>query len=767
MNNNITDDLLRRAVELFNTGIENFKNELFSIAEINFTESLNLIPNRLSGMTNLVLTLIKLKKYHEAIILSDKIIYLYPNDEFAYFNRGSAQKELNQFNEALKSYELAIFFQPNYVEAYFECAQLNSQLQHYENALSYYNKILSVDNTIFEAYFNRGNLLKKLNRYDEALENYDKANELNPRFCALYYNIAIIQNEQKKFDKAIDNYKKAIEINPKYKEAYINQGNIFTELYRFDESLNAFNAAINLDPFCAVSYNNIGIIYQKIGDISKGLHNFEKAISINPEYIDARYNRGNIFFEIGRFEEALVDYEYIQKNNKEVDYLFGSIVHAKLNMCDWSDFDENISKITDSINRNFKIISCVLSLALIQSPSMQRRVAEIWSSNSYTPNDSLGTFPLNNKNNKITIGYFSADFREHPVSYLTAELFELHDRTKFEVIGFYTGPKDFSEMHHKISSSFDKFINISELSDIDAAKLSRSLGIDIAIDLTGITNNERVGIFSCRAAPIQISYIGYLGTLGASYYDYLIADKTIIPASLQKYYTEKIIYLNSFQVNDTRRIISDKVFTRSDLNLPEFGFIFCCFNNNFKISPIMFNVWMNILKRVPESVLLVLANSKLTERNLRNEASIRGVASDRIIFSNRLSRGDYLSRYKIPDLFLDTFPYNAGTTASDALWSGLPVLTYMGQTFSSRVAASILNSIGLPELISTSFSEYEQKAVEIALSPDKHELIKNQLVNNKITSKLFDTKSFVNNIEDAYFKIYQRYRLNLDPDHIY
>ena len=306
-----------------------------------------------------------------------------------------------------------------------------------------------------------------------------------------------------------------------------------------------------------------------------------------------------------------------------------------------------------------------------------------------------------------------------------------------------------------------------ENSDVEIAQLSRKLGIDIAVDLGGHTADARTGIFACRAAPIQLSYIGYLGTMGASYFDYLLADKTIIPVDYQKYYSEKIAYLPCYQANDTLRKKSDKVFSRKELGLPETGFIFSCFNNNYKILPSTFESWMNILKAVEGSILFLYAENEWAENNLLKEAELRGVNRERLIFGKNLPRDQYLARYQTCDLFLDTSPYNAGTTASDALSVGLPVLTLIGESFAGRVAASLLTAIGLPELITTTRAEYEALAIELANNPQKLSIIKNSLLENQTSTLLFNTPLFVKNLERVYEKMYEKYETNSPPEHIY
>jgi predicted O-linked N-acetylglucosamine transferase (SPINDLY family) len=349
-----------------------------------------------------------------------------------------------------------------------------------------------------------------------------------------------------------------------------------------------------------------------------------------------------------------------------------------------------------------------------------------------------------------------------------AELFELHDKSKFELIGFSFGPIANDEMRQRLAKSFDQFIEVGKKSDVEIAKLSRDLNIDIAIDLKGFTQDSRTGIFAYRAAPIQVNYLGYPGTMGADYIDYIIADKTLIPLETQSYYSEKVAYLpDSYQVNDRKRSISGQQFTREELSLPENGFIFCCFNNNFKILPTTFASWMRILKAVEGSALWLFQDNHWVVDNLKKEASNHGIDASRLVFAERMPLSEHLARHCQADLFLDTFPCNAHTTTSDALWAGLPVLTLMGSSFASRVAASLLNAIGMPELITNAQEEYEALAIELAMNPKKLAEIKLKLAKNRLTTPLFDTPLFTKNLESAYIKMYERYQNDLVPEHIY
>ena len=438
-----------------------------------------------------------------------------------------------------------------------------------------------------------------------------------------------------------------------------------------------------------------------------------------------------------------------------------------MKICSWSGLAESLENISKKVVSNEKVATPFSLLALNDDALLHKKSSEIYVQSRYPFNPVLETILKRPQGQKIRVGYFSADFHNHATANLMAELFELHDKSQFELVGFSFGPITNDEMRQRLEKSFDQFIEVANKSDIEIAQLSRDLNIDIALDLKGFTQDARTGIFAHRAAPIQVNYLGYPGTMGADYIDYIIADKTLIPPELQSHYSEKVISLpNSYQVNDRQRIISDKQFTRQELGLPENGFVFCCFNNNYKILPATFEGWMRILRAVEGSVLWLLQDNSWVVENLKKEAEKQDIVPDRLVFSERLPLPEHLARHSQADLFLDTAPYNAHTTTSDALWVGLPVLTLMGRSFASRVAGSLLNAVGLSELITGTQEEYEALAIELAMNPNKLEDIKLKLANNRMTTPLFDTLSFAKNIEAAYIKMYERYHAGLEPEHI-
>jgi predicted O-linked N-acetylglucosamine transferase (SPINDLY family) len=406
-------------------------------------------------------------------------------------------------------------------------------------------------------------------------------------------------------------------------------------------------------------------------------------------------------------------------------------------------------------------------LAISGDPALQRQAAEIWASDKFSETDSVPQV-WHSKHDKIRIAYFSADFRNHPVAILMAGMYENHDKSQFELIGFsFTHERD--EMTARLENAFDQFIDVQNLSDQEIVELARMLEIDIAVDLGGYTGDGGSACFAMRVAPIQISYLGYSGTMGVNYIDYLLADEFLIPKTSQQYYSEKMIYLpDCYLVNDNTRKISNHKFCRQELGLPETGFVFCCFNNEYKYTPTTFSCWMRILNQVKDSVLWLAEGNPFVAENLRQAAIQQGISAARLIFARRLPDiGQHLARQRLADLFLDTLPYNAHTTSCDALWAGLPVLTCAGEVYAARVAASLLNAMNLPELITARMEDYEARAIELATQPEKLRAIKAKLALNRLRAPLFDTPLFTRHIETAFFEVHARFRGGLTPEHVY
>jgi predicted O-linked N-acetylglucosamine transferase (SPINDLY family) len=718
---------------LFNLGIVYSILGSHQLALQAYDAASEISPNDIEILLNKACVYIDISRYDLALITLEIIINLKPDYSAAWSNKGIALYHLGSFQDSINAYDTAISFNSYSFEAWSNKSLPLIKLDRLIDALYACDVALTINSNYVEAWSNKGNALYELKRHEEALVHYDKALSLNPNFYKGWSNKATVLHELKRYDEAIIHYDKALSLNPDYSECWSNKGNALQELKRYDEAL---------------------------------VH-YDKALSLNPDYSECWSNKGNALQELKRYDEALVHYDKALSLNSDIQLLLGEFLHLKMIICDWSNFEIYLGKLIQKLSRKKFISSPFPLLSLVDDSLIHRVSSEIYIQSKYPSNTVLGPIRKHPLSPKIRVGYFSANFHNHAIGYLMAEFFELHDKSQFELIGFSFGPIVNDGMRERLQKSFDQFIEVGNQSDIEIAQLSRNLDIDIAVDLMGFTQDSRTGIFSYRAAPIQVNYLGYPSTMGAEYMDYIIADKTLIPVKSQSYYSEKTVYLpNSYQVNDRKRVISDRKFTRQELGLPESGFVFSCFNNNFKILPATFAGWMRILKEVEGSALWLLQDNPWVAENLKNQAVHYGVHPQRLIFTERMSLPEHLARHRQADLFLDSFPYNAHTTASDALWAGLPFLTLMGQSFASRVAASLLHAIGLPELITSTQSEYEALAIELAKNPEKLNAIKTKLAANRLTTPLFNTPLFTKNLEAAYLKMYERYQAGLTTDHI-
>jgi len=730
-----------------------------------------------------------------------KAIALNPYYAKAHFNLAGAFQELGQLKSAVISYKKALEIEPGYAEAHNNLANVFKELKENVSAAKSFKKALEIKPDYIEAQYSLGITLQDLGQFETAIKHYEMVLAVNPDFADAHNNLGIAYLDLAQLDKAVKSYKAAIKIKPDFVEAINNLGIAFYKLNQLDDAMDCYERALVLNPDFADVYNNIGIVLIELGQLDEAVKNCNTALKLNPEHVEANNNIGNAFkkllqkneairfyeraiaikpddvsayanlasvmVDLKRHDEALKIYESAIIQNSNLDFILGQLLHTKMHLSIWSDLPRELNELRSKINNREKVLSPFALLALIDNPELQRKNAEIFANDLPIINHDLSKIGYYPKHERIRIGYFSADFREHPVSALTVELFELHDRSQFEIYAFSYGPDSKDAMNLRIKAGVDHFYDIHKMSYVDSVKLSRSFEIDIAVDLGGFTADTRMEIFAMSVAPIQTSYIGYLGTMGASYYDYLIADQITIPEKNQKYYSEKIAYLPSYQVNNSKQEIPDTFFTRKDLDLPEEGFIFCCFNNSFKITPTTFDSWGRILNEVDGSVLLIYADNDSAKINLTKEIVARGICANRLIFGKRLAKSEYLARYRVADLFLDTLPFNAATTASDALRMGLPVLTCIGNSFASRMGASLLKAVDLPELIKTSQEEYESFAIELAMDSEKFKIIKDKLVSNLPSALLYDTPAFARSLESVYLTMYESYHKRLESEHIY
>jgi predicted O-linked N-acetylglucosamine transferase (SPINDLY family) len=572
----------------------------------------------------------------------------------------------------------------------------------------------------------------------------------------------------KRFDEAVTTYDRALEIRPDYAQAFFNRGNALRELRRLDEAIASYDRALAIKPDYPQALYNRGNILRDLKRLPESIDSYNRALALKPDHAEALVNRGVSFKELKRYEEAIASYDRALAAKPNCPFALGHRIRAKMLICEWDRLEEDFQRLEKAIEAGEKPSTPFPVLTTPLSAALQKKCAEIYVRDHYpAPTQLLRPSPKARRD-RVRLGYFSSDLRNHPVAHLIAGLLEHHDRARFDVTAFSLGTPKRDAMRARLETSVDRFIDIGTLSDREVVSLARSHDIDIAIDLNGYTQDSRTGIFALGAASIQVNYLGYPGTMGADYIDYVIADSTIIPEGDRQNYTEKVVYLpDTYQASDCTRIISSRAFTRSECGLPDDGFVFACFNTSYKITPDVFAVWMRLLQKVPGSVLWLPYGNEPAMPNLRREAQNVGVDPTRLVTASFVAeQADHLARLKLADLIVDTLPYNAHASASDALWAGVPLLTCLGKTFPGRVAASLLKAIGLPELIASDLNAYETVALELAGNPTRLRGLREKLATNRLTHPLFDTARFARNIEAAYVAMRERYLAGLAPDHI-
>jgi protein O-GlcNAc transferase len=730
-----------------------------------YDRALALKPDYVEAHFNRGLTLHDLRRHEDALASYDRALTLKPGYAAAWNNRGTACRALGRIEEALCSYGRAIAERPDHAEAHNNRGVVLHELGRFEEALASFDAALSLRPDYAETLNNRGAVLLSLERFEEALASFERSLALTPANAEAHNNRGVVLHYLERFDDALASFERALAASPEYAEARSNRGLTLAALKRFEEALASYRLALDANPGCVSAHRNQGATLQELQRFHEALESYERALALKRES-STYQNQGAVLHELKRSEEAIASYQRALAIEPDAKFLRGSYLHTQMQICDWSELETGLAEVTGGLEHGHAVARPFVVQSLVDSPSLQRKAAEIWAREKCSPRDLLTPISPYPRHDRIRVAYFSADFRNHALAALTAELFESHDRSRFDLTAFSLGADVKDSFRSRIEPAFDRFVPVATLTDREIAGMARHLEIDIAVDLGGYTRNARPRILALRAAPIQVNYLGYLGTMGATFMDYLIADPIIVPPEHRPHYSEQIAYLPSYQVNDSKRAISNRVFTRAELRLPEAGFVFCCFNASYKINPVVFASWMRILTAVPGSVMLLLGSSAYVERNLRQHAASAGVDPHRLIFGGALPVADYLARYRAADLFLDTSPYNAGTTASDALWAGLPVLTCIGEAFPARVAASVLTSAGLPELVASSRSEYERLAVEFATRPECLAGIRRKLQENRSTTPLFDTPAFARNLEVLYERMYSRHRSGLAPQHL-
>jgi predicted O-linked N-acetylglucosamine transferase (SPINDLY family) len=615
-----------------------------------------------------------------------------------------------------------------------------------------------------DVHLNLGNVLAERGEAEEALACYRRVLALQPDHPAAHFNLGNLHRNAGRLEEAEASYRRVLAVAPNDADVHNNLGLVYERQGRPDEAAACYRQSLALRPDHVHALSNLGDMLGAQGRLGEAAASCERALEVQPDFLDALVTLGNVRAEQARPEEAQALYKRALRIDPDCDYARGSLLRVQMQCCEWAEYDENVAQISEGVRAGRRADVPFNFLAVSGSAADQLSCSRIFVADKYPAASQPLWRGERYRHERIRLAYLSADFRVHPSSSLLAGLFEHHDRSRFETMAISFGDDDGSGIRARLKAAFERFFDVRDRSDLAVARLMRELEVDIAVDLTGHTQYARTGILAFRPAPVQVNFF-CPGTSGADYLDYIVCDRIVIPEDHHVHYSEKVVYLpDTFQANDSRRSIAERTPTRAEAGLPDDGFVFCSFNQPYKFTPAMFDVWMRLLHRVEGSVLWLQQINAASAGNLRGEAIRRGIDANRLVFAPRVPRmEDHLARYRLADLFLDTLPYNAQTTASDALWAGLPLITCLGTTFSGRVAASLLNAVGLPELIARSLPEYEALALDLATQPARLAHLRSKLARNRATCPLFDTARFCRHIESAFVAMWERHQRGEPP----
>lgn len=789
----------RFAPTFYNRGVALQALKRFDEALQSYDRALEINPNYAEALSNRGTVLRELKRLDQALVSFDRGLALNPQDYAAWYNRGTVLRDLKRLAEALESFNMALSIQPDFVEALNNRGVVLQQLNKLQLALSDFAKVLAITPDSFDARLNRANTLRDMKRFDEALPLLEQLVATNPDSSEAWNNLGTVLQRLKRYREALESFDKALARKSDDVEAVFNRGIALQGLNRHEEALAVFDSVLANKPDFAEAIrsrgdtlwvlegpmaalecydralvvkddypealNSRGLALATLRRPEEALASYSRALSFTPDFAKALYNRGNLRWQHERdYEGAVRDLEGALAADPDYDYAHGDLLHLHMHACAWASLDREVSIANGGVASGKKIVRPFAYQAVSWAPSALQACAKIYSDDLYPPAASVAPERRRRTHRKMRIGYMSGEFREQATAYLTAGLYELHDKDEFEIIAIDSGYDDGSPMRKRLEAAFSKLIKVSFDSDRTAAEKIAAEEIDILVNMNGYFGDLRMGICAHRPAPIQVNYLGFPATLGASYIDYIIADRVVVPQNERDCYTEKVVYLpHTYQANDCRRVLPETGARRAEHGLPDDAFVFCSFNQSYKLTPAMFSVWIGLLKQVEGSVLWLLESNKWQSQNLRAEIVRQGVAADRIIFAPTVPPAVHLTRLGLADLFLDSLPYNAHTTASDALWAGLPLLTCLGSTFPGRVAASVLQAAGMPELITPGLDEYEALALKLARDKGLLLSLRRRLQQTRETSALFDTNAYRLQLESAYRTMWELHEKGEGP----
>lgn len=648
------------------------------------------------------------------------------------------------------------------------------QANQLDRAKQLYLQVLSAEPNNIDALHLFGILQQQLKDYDSAILHFNKAMSLNAKIPQLHHNLGFAYKEKGDYHNAIACYEKALALNPNYAAVYEKLGNVYITIGEYQLAIDHYQQSLQLNPNNAEAWNNCGNAFQGWEMFPDAQECFEKALKIQPNFPKAAAKLGVVLKIQNKIEEALKYLKLALELNPDCQESYVTLCGIYDSICYWEDYQERQTKLLNLNREHIKQKQpspiSVLTAIGYDWPAADLLICAQSHSNAVEKLITISNKKINftftpQQKSRLKIGYISSDFHNHPVAHLTYNLYAFHDRSQFEIFGFSLGASnDSSHFRTHIAASCDHFVDLFITDDLAAAKKIYDSGIDILVDLNGHTHGNRMKILAFRPAPIQAHYLGFLGSMGSNFHDYILADEIVLPPAIAATaYSEKPVYLPYYQIFNNEQSIADKPLQRKDYNLPENAFVYCCHNSAMKIRPQIFSVWMEILAKTPNSVLWLIGTTKVTQENLRREAQQRNIDPTRLIFVGYEERSLYIARYRLADLFLDTPFYNANTTGSDALWAGLPLITTPTENLAGRGATSALMALGVPELIFPTFETYRDKA--IYFYENRHELqkIREKIAKNKQTHLLFDSKSTVQYIEKAYWQMWEIFRKGESP----
>jgi protein O-GlcNAc transferase len=756
--------LFRRQIELRPGNAANFRNlglALLQQARLDaaieaYRHAITLDPDNAASHFSLGTALDRSGDFDAAVASYGRAAALNPDFPEVVGNIGTVLQKQGRSDEAVAAYHRAIELRPDYAEAHFNLGSVLHGRLDLEGAEAAYRTALRLQPANAAVFNNLGAVLLDQGRYAEATDAFSAALRFDPGFAEAHHNLGAALQRQSKLEEALSAYRQALRIRDGYVEAMNNAGIVLQLLGQTDEAIALYRQIIELDPASFEAHGNLGAACLAQGNPGAALAALKTANACKADIPEILYNLGNAWRELGDIEQAIGSYSRALALNPRYDDAFCQLAYHRWQACDWRDYAADQSRLLRMVDEGSRVPPFFL-LATPASAADQLRAARNWAASVTRP--ALTSAPGRiDGDRRIRLGYLSGDFHQHATPYLMAELFERHDRNVFEVFAYSYGPDDASPMRSRIERAFDHFVDVGPMSHRDAAERIRKDDIDILIDLKGYTYNARPQIAAHRPASVQVSYLGYPATMGCDFIDYQIVDAFVVPPDQQDCFSEALVHLpGCYQVNDATRAI-DAPMSREDCGLPHDAFVFCSFNRSYKIAPAVFDIWMRLLGNVPESVLWLLETNDLAKRNLCAEARKRGIDADRLKFAPVVPPGQHLARHRHADLFLDTLPCNAHTTASDAIWAGLPLLTCAGDTFAGRVAGSLLMACGLPELVTNSLADYEARAMELAQTPQALAALRDRLGLSRDPGGPFDTPRTVARIEAAFRQMWSTWR---------